>query len=627
MSGGSDAAASETSASSAFSSASSTPSSTPSAPAKAPKPARPQLPFRRFWQLARPELGRLLLATVALLISTAMSLVYPQTIKIIMNALSGQPKPEARTLIAQAALGLTAVFAVSGVFSAMRAYLFVVAGERVVARLRRQLFAAVIRQEIAFFDEQRIGELTNRLAADTTVLQNAVSSNISMLLRNGMMVVGGIAILVATSWRLTLVMLSIVPVVVLAAVFYGRMLRALSREVQEALARSTEVAEETLAGIRTVRAFAREDLEAGRYGKAVEASLELARKRAAAGAIFQGAVGFAGFAAVAAVLWYGGTLVLDGQMQVGDLTAFILYTLTVAISFAAVSDLWGDFMRAAGASERVFELLDRKPRLPPGSQRPAQVAGALSLRSVNFAYPARADVGVLRGLDLALKPGEVVAVVGPSGAGKSTIAALLSRFYDPQGGRLELDGVDLRELDTDWLREQVGVVAQEPILFATSIAENIRYGRLTATQEEIEAAARAANAHDFIHTFPEGYATLVGERGVRLSGGQKQRVAIARAILKDPRILVLDEATSALDSESEALVQEALDRLMKGRTTLIIAHRLSTVMGADRVVVLDGGQVAEEGRHHDLIKRDGIYRRLVEKQFSHSDRQPATNPM
>lgn len=586
--------------------------------AKAPKKGRPQLPFRRFWELARPELGRLSLATVALLISTAMSLVYPQTIKIIMNALSGPPRPDARTLIAEAALGLTAVFAVAGIFSAVRAYLFVVAGERVVARLRQQLFAAVIRQEIAFFDEQRIGELTNRLAADTTVIQNAVSANISMLLRNGMMVIAGIAILFVTSWRLTLVMLSIVPVVVLAAVYYGRMLRALSREVQEALARSTEVAEETLSGIRTVRAFAREELESGRYGKAVAASLELARRRAKASAIFQGAVGFAGFGAVAAVLWYGGTLVLDGQMQVGDLTAFILYTLTVAISFGAVSDLWGDFMRAAGASERVFELLDRTPRLPAGPQRLARVEGALALRSVEFAYPARADVTVLRGIELTLKPGEVVAVVGHSGAGKSTIASLLSRFYDPQGGKLELDGVDLREFDTDWLREQVGVVAQEPILFATSIAENIRYGRLTATQEELEAAARAANAHDFIRAFPEGYETLVGERGVRLSGGQKQRVAIARAILKDPRILVLDEATSALDSESEALVQEALDRLMEGRTTLIIAHRLSTVMGADRVVVLDGGRVAEEGRHTDLIARDGIYRRLVEKQFATS---------
>jgi ATP-binding cassette subfamily B protein len=582
-------------------------------------PAKPlrKLPLDRFWALARPELPQLVLATVALIVAAAMGLVYPQAIKVIINAVSGNG---GRPLVTQAALGLLGVFALQGLFSALRAYLFSVAGERVVARLRRDLFAAVIRQEIAFFDEQRTGEITNRLAADTTVLQSAVTSNISMLLRYGMTVVGGVAILVYTSWRLTLVMLSIVPVVVLGAVIYGRVLRSLSRNVQDALARSTEVAEETLSGIRTVRAFAREDQEIGRYGQAVDASLTLARKRASAAAVFQGAVGFAGYAAVAAVLWYGGLLVLDGQMQVGDLTAFILYTLTVAFAFGAVSDLWGDFMRAAGASERVFELLDRRSTLVPGQLRPTQLAGAVALESVTFSYPSRPDVAVLRGLDLLLSPGQVVAVVGASGAGKSTIAALLSRFYDPQAGRLLLDGQDLRQLDPDWLREQVGVVSQEPILFATSIHENIRYGRLQATDAEVIAAAQAANAHDFISRFPEGYQTLVGERGVRLSGGQKQRVAIARALLKDPRILVLDEATSALDAESEALVQEALDRLMKGRTTLIIAHRLSTVMGADRVVVLDAGRVAEQGRHQELYAQDGIYRKLVERQFAASGR-------
>lgn len=581
------------------------------------KTKRPQIPVRRFFDLARPELGRLILATIALVISSAMGLVYPQAIKVIMNTLStGGGRESARILITKAALGLVVVFLFQGLFSALRAYLFIVSGERVVARLRRDLFQAVIRQEIGFFDEQRTGEITNRLAADTTVLQNAVSSNVSMLLRNGMTVIAGIAILLLTSWRLTLVMLSIVPIVVLGAVIYGRMLRALSRKVQDALARSTEVAEETLSGIRTVRAFARESLEVERYAKAVDASLALARRRARAGAVFQGAVGFAGFGSVAAVLWYGGTLVLDGQMGVGDLTAFMLYTLTVAFSFGAVSDLWGDFMKAAGASERVFELLDRKPRLLSGSLRLEQYAGAVALEGIHFSYPTRPDIKVLSGLSLKLRPGEVVAVVGPSGAGKSTIAALLTRFYDPQDGLVQLDGHDLRQLDTDWLREQVGVVSQEPILFATSIAENIRYGRLTANDAEVQAAARAANAHDFIRSFPDGYRTPVGERGVRLSGGQKQRVAIARALLKDPRILLLDEATSALDSESEALVQEALDRLMRGRTTLIIAHRLSTVIGADRVVVLADGRVAEEGRHADLIARDGIYRRLVERQFA-----------
>jgi ATP-binding cassette subfamily B protein len=578
------------------------------------------VPWRRFYQLARPELPRLILATLALIVAAGMGLVYPQAIKIIMNALALPDRAAAQRQITQSALGLLAVFAVQGLFSALRAYLFNFSGERVVAKLRRDLYAAIVRQEVGFFDEQRTGELTNRLASDTTVLQMAVTANISMLLRYTLTVLGGIAILFYTSWRLTLVMLSIVPVVVIGAVIYGRMLRALAKQVQDALARATEVAEETLSGIRTVRAFAREEQEIGRYSGAVEASLSLARKRSQLGAIFAGVVSFAGYGAVAAVLWYGGTLVLGGGMQVGDLTAFILYTLTVAFAFGAVSDLWADFMRAAGASERVFELMERTPKLTPGQTKLARVEGAVAFTDVNFAYPARPDVRVLQQLNLALRPGEVVAVVGPSGAGKSTLAALLSRFYDPQSGNITLDGKDLRTLESDWLREQVGVVSQEPILFATSIRENIRYGRLTATQDEIDAAAKAANAHDFILSFPEGYDTLVGERGVRLSGGQKQRVAIARALLKDPRILVLDEATSALDAESEALVQEALDRLMQGRTTLIIAHRLSTVMGADRVVVLEGGRIVESGHHSELINHDGVYRRLVEKQFASTAR-------
>jgi ATP-binding cassette subfamily B protein len=410
-------------------------------------------------------------------------------------------------------------------------------------------------------------------------------------------------------------MLSVVPPVVLGAAIYGLKVRKLSRDGQDALARAGEAAMEALSGIRTVRAFAAEELEMQRYAGRVAAAFDLTRKRIRASASFMATTAFAAFGAAVLVLWYGGRLVVGGTMTLGGLTAFLVYTLLVASSLGGLSDLWAELMKAAGAAERVFELLDRTPAMPlSGGVEPPFVHGALELQGVRFSYPARKEAPVLKGIDLSVRPGEVIALVGPSGAGKSTIAALLMRLYDPDEGRILLDGRDLRELSPSWLRRQTGVVAQEPLLFASSIADNIRYGRQGASDEEVEAAARAANAHDFIAAFPDGYRTLVGERGVQLSGGQKQRVAIARAVLKDPRLLVLDEATSALDAESEHLVKAALDRLMKGRTTLIIAHRLSTVMNADRVLVMEGGAIVQSGRHAALVAQDGLYRRLVERQ-------------
>ena len=578
--------------------------------------ARPPLrsaSFQRILALARPEAGRLLAGTVFLLMGSGLSLATPKIVGVFIDGVVGG---EGRAAVDRGVLLLLGVFALTGLATAARAWLFTTAGERVVSRLRKQLFGALIRQEVGFFDAQRTGELTNRLAADTQVLQNAVTVNVSMALRFALTAVGAVAVLLWMNWQLTLVMLAVVPVVAVGAGFYGRSLRAVSREVQDALAEATAVAEETLSGVRTVRAFARESAEIERYGSAVERSYALARQRARLGATFQGAVSFAGYGAIAAVLWYGGVLLSEGRMSFGDLTSFLLYTFTVAFSVGALSGLYEDFAKAIGASERVFELLDRAPAVSGGEARLAHVRGEVTLDGVTFAYPTRPDAPVLRGMSLRLAPGEVVALVGPSGGGKSTVAALLSRFYDPQGGVLRLDGEDLRSLDPDWLRQQVGVVSQEPILFATTIRENIRYGRPGATDAEVESAARAAHAHDFVSAFPEGYGTVVGERGVRLSGGQKQRVAIARALLKDPRVLVLDEATSALDAESEHLVQEALDRLMQGRTTLIIAHRLSTVKDADRVIVIEQGEAVETGPHEELMARGGLYKRLVERQFA-----------
>ncbi|MFL5350741.1 MAG: ABC transporter ATP-binding protein [Hyalangium sp.] len=581
---------------------------------KAPKSPRvaPKVTLRRLLSLARPEVPTLGVGSFFLVIGALMGLLYPLAMRQIIDAASAGN----RALIDQTALGIGAVVAIQSVAMALRFYLFSTAGERVVTRLRQKLFASLMSQEVAFFDERKTGELTNRLASDTAVLQNTVSTNISMVLRNVAQALGGIGMLFYTSPRLSLLMLAVVPPVAVGGVIYGRRVRKLSKEVQDALAVSNEVAEESLSGVRTVRSFAAEKSEVARYTSAVEKSFQISRRRIRQSSTFMAIASFGGFAASVVVLWYGGRLMVNGVLTVGGLASFMLYSTTVAFALGALTDLWADFMRASGAAERVFELLDRPPAIPAsGGERLASTEGRVQLQEVHFSYPARADVPVLQGIDLNIEPGEVVAIVGPSGAGKSTIASMLGRLYDPQGGRILLDGKDLKALDPEWLRQQIGVVAQEPLLFSSSVADNIRYGKAGASDAEVEEAARAANAHDFITRFPESYQTLVGERGVQLSGGQKQRVAIARAVLKDPRLLILDEATSALDAESEHLVKDALERLMKGRTTLIIAHRLSTVMGADRVLVLEGGKIVQSGSHSTLMGQDGLYRRLVERQF------------
>ena len=582
------------------------------------KPKNPTFKaFKRLFSLALTQWKTLLIGMCFLFIGSATGLAFPQGIRFIIDG----AMENGIQMIDNAAFFMLAIFFVQGIAIAFRYHLFVVAGFRIVTDLRSNIYQHIIQQEIGFFDQRNTGELLSRISSDTTVLQNAASVNISMGLRSLTMTLGGIGLLLYTSPTLTLLMLLIVPPMVLGALLFGRKVRKLSKEAQDALAHAGEVAAETISAVRTVRAFTRESHEVGRFRKAVLKTLEATRKRSKAGAMFQGILSFVGFGAIAGVLWYGGRLVAAGMMSLGDLTSFILYTLLVASALGNLGTLFTDFMNAIGAADRIFELLDRTPKVPvSGGRQLDSVQGAVTFENVDFTYPTRPEIAALSHVSLNFRAGEITALVGPSGGGKSTMAALIPRFYDVNKGRILIDGHPIMELDPFWLRQQLGTVPQETSLFSTSIAENIGYGRQGSSLDEIRAAAKIANAHDFIEALPQGYDTQVGERGIRLSGGQKQRVAIARAILRNPAILILDEATSALDTENEFLVKDALSRLMQGRTTIIIAHRLSTVKDAQQVVVVNQGRVQEIGSHEELMQNSGgFYRKLVEWQFSGSD--------
>ena len=568
------------------------------------------------WPYLKPYRGRVVLATLSLLVAAGTVLAFGACLRALIDRGFAQGRPD---ILNYALASLLVVAVVLAIASGARFYLVSWLGERVVGDLRKDLFAHVVRLGPAWFEIKRSGDVMSRISADAQLIEQVIGSSASVALRNSLMCVGGIVMLVVTNPKLALLALAVVPLTVVPIVLFGRKVRALSREAQARMADMVSEGGETLDAVRTVQAFAQEDRAAQRFGKAAERAFAAAVQRITRRAIMTTLVIFIVFSAVGFLLWMGGHDVLTGRISAGDLTAFVFYAVLVASSGGAISETIGDLQRASGAAERLAELASEPPVLvepanPASLPKPTQ--GTVAFDAVSFRYPTRPDSLALDRFDLAVAPGETMAIVGPSGAGKTTVFNLLLRFYDPEAGTIRVDGVDIRELRFAELRRALAIVPQEPVLFSASVADNIRYGRPDASDSEVRAAADAASATGFIETLPQGFATDLGVRGLRLSGGQRQRLAIARALLCDPAILMLDEATSALDAESELAVQQALDRLMHKRTTLVIAHRLATVQKADRIVVVDGGRVVDVGRHADLVRRGGLYARLAELQFN-----------
>ena len=568
----------------------------------------------RLLSYTKPYRVRLIVALISLLIAGGLGLAFPQVVGMLIDAAFVERDSHK---LNQFALLLVGLFASQAGFSFLRTYLLSYTGERIVADVRTQLYNHLTELPVSFFANRRVGELTSRLASDVSVVQTVTTGSVTELLRSALLLVGGVTIIFITNARLSLLMLAIVPVVIVAAHLYGRYVRRLSTQVQDRLAEANSVLEETLSAIRIVQSFVREEYERARYRGRIQDSLKLAVKRAVASGGFIAFIILVVYSGIAVVLWFGSRMVISGQMTAGDLIKFVLYTFFVGGAVGGMTELYGQFNQAIGATRRVFELLDTKPDVKdPENPEPLEMAkGHVELVDVHFTYPDERDLPILKGVTIEARPGEIIALVGPSGAGKSTLVALIPRFYDVSSGAIVIDGHDVRGLRLADLRGAIGMVPQETTLFGGPIRENIAYGKLGADEDEIEAVARAAHAHEFIVEFPEGYDTIVGERGVKLSGGQRQRIAIARALLKNPAILILDEATSSLDSESERLVQEALETLMHGRTTFVIAHRLSTVRSADRIIVLDDGRIVQEGTHEELLASGGLYKRLHEIQF------------
>lgn len=575
----------------------------------------------RIARLAYPYRWRLIAAILATSLGALIALVVPLGLRELLNAVF---ETADRSMLNQLTLGLLVLFVLQALFSFLGTYGLEWTGERVVADLRKKLYAHLHKQDLGFFANRRTGDLTSRLTNDVSSVRDAVTQALSESFTQVLSLVGSVALMIVLNWRLSLIIFVVVPVVTAAAIVFGRWIRRLARTIQDDLADTTAIAEEAIAGMRTVKSFARSTYETERYHTAVERLFSTAHRKVWASALFSSSVGFMFFGALVAIFWYGGTEVLAGRLTTGDLVAFIFYAFNIARSVGGLSRLYSTLNSAAGASERIFQLLSEPatdaddptlPALPP-------IEGRVVFEQVTFAYEP--GIPVLHDLTFTVPAGQTVALVGPSGAGKTTLLSLIPRFYDPQSGSIRVDATDIRSVTCSSLRQQLALVSQDVHLFNATIGDNIRYGALNATDAEVEQAARAANAHGFITALEDAYDAAVGERGVKLSGGQRQRIAIARALLRDARILLLDEATSALDAESEAEVQEALERLMEGRTTFIIAHRLATVQDADRILVMDEGRIVQEGTHAELRKQPGLYQRLADLQFH--DHPSASHP-
>jgi ATP-binding cassette subfamily B protein len=574
-----------------------------------PRPLRALIPY------IRPYRATLYLAIAALLLASAAQLAMPVAVRYLIDA---GVMADSAASIDKYFLALFAVAMALGLFSAIRFYLVTWLGERVVADIRNAVYRHVIRLDPMFYETTKTGEILSRLTTDTTLIQSISGAGLSISLRATLNLVGALVMLAVTSPRLAGMMLILLPLVIVPIIIIGRRVRSLSRASQDRVADTSGLAGETLNAISTVQAFTLENLQSERFATSVAAAFRTAVSRIRVRALLTGTAILFIFGAITFVLWIGTKSVMAGEMTAGELGQFLLYAIFAAAAAAGLSEMWGEVQRAAGAMERLVELLEVEPAIkaPADPQMlPGKSVGSIGLENVSFRYPSRPETPAIDEFSLEVASGETLAIVGPSGAGKSTLFQLLLRFYDPDAGIIRVDGVDVSKVDPETVRARIGLVPQETVIFGTSARENIGYGRPGASDRDIEAAAKAAAADIFIRQLPEGYETFLGERGTRLSGGQRQRIAIARAILKDPPILLLDEATSSLDAESERAVQEALERLMKDRTTIIIAHRLATVLKATRIVVMDHGRIIEVGSHAELVQRDSLYARLAALQF------------